>query len=90
MKLLPRPRPLHSDENLNRGMDIALVTVVFVVIGWLVDRWLGTQPVFIITLLVLGVVGQFLSIRYRYEAVMQRLEAERRERSQSSQQQVAR
>ncbi len=31
-------------------------------IGWLLDRWLGTEPIFLITLMVLGTVGGFWSI----------------------------
>ena len=31
-------------------------------IGWLLDRWLGTEPVLLITLMVLGTVGGFWSI----------------------------
>ena len=31
-------------------------------IGWLLDRWLGTGPILLITLMVLGTVGGFWSI----------------------------
>lgn len=31
-------------------------------IGWLLDRWLGTAPVLLLTLMVLGTVGGFWSI----------------------------
>jgi len=31
-------------------------------IGWLLDRWLGTAPILLITLMVLGTVGGFWSI----------------------------
>ena len=31
-------------------------------IGWLLDRWLGTGPVLLIVLMVLGTVGGFWSI----------------------------
>ena len=31
-------------------------------IGWLLDRWLGTEPVLLITLMVLGTVGGFWRI----------------------------
>ena len=36
--------------------------VVGTLIGWLLDRWLGTAPVLLITLMVLGTVGGFWSI----------------------------
>lgn len=31
-------------------------------IGWLLDRWLGTEPILLITLMVLGTIGGFWSI----------------------------
>lgn len=31
-------------------------------IGWLLDRWLGTEPVLLVALMVLGTVGGFWSI----------------------------
>ncbi len=77
MRLIPRPT-VNPDDTLGRGMDMALVVLVFLGLGYLVDRWLGTQPLFMIALLLIAVVGQFISIRYRYEARMQQLEAERR------------
>lgn len=77
MRLIPRPS-VNPDDTIGRGMDMALVVLVFLGLGYLVDLWLGTQPLFMIVLLLLAVVGQFVSIRYRYEARMQQLEAERR------------
>lgn len=78
MKLIRRPN-FNPDDQLGRGMDLALVTLVFTAIGYGIDRWLDTQPVFTISLLVLAVIGQFISMRYRYEAAMQQHEATRRE-----------
>jgi hypothetical protein len=77
VRIIPRPT-VNPDDTLGRGMDLALVVLLFLGIGYLVDRWLGTQPLFMIVLLLLAVVGQFVSMRYRYEARMQQLEAERR------------
>lgn len=77
MKLIPRPS-VNPDDTLGRGMDLALVSIVFLGLGYLLDRWLGTQPLFMIVLFLLAVIGQFISMRYRYEARMQQLEAERR------------
>jgi F0F1-type ATP synthase assembly protein I len=78
VKLIRRPN-FNPDDQLGRGMDLALVTLVFTGIGYGIDRWLDTQPVFTIALLVLAVVGQFVSMRYRYEAAMQQHEAARRD-----------
>jgi F0F1-type ATP synthase assembly protein I len=78
VKLIRRP-DFNPDDQLGRGMDLALVTLVFTGIGYGIDSWLGTRPVFTIGLLVLAVIGQFVSMRYKYEAAMQQHEAARRE-----------
>lgn len=75
----PKSLASGSSDSLGRGMDIALSIGLFIGIGWLVDRWLGTTPVFTIVLLLLAAVGQFVRMKYVYDAEMERLEAQRRE-----------
>lgn len=64
---------------MNRGMEIAGTVLVFLGIGWVIDRWLSTTPVFMIGLVVLAVVAQFLKLYYVYNAEMSDLEAKRRD-----------
>ena len=66
-----------GDDTLGRGMDMALTMAAFIVLGALVDRWLGTLPVFTIVLLSLAAIGSFIRMKYAYFATMDRLEAER-------------
>jgi hypothetical protein len=73
----PADRGVAGDDSLGRGMDIALTLLVFLGLGWLADRWLGTFPAFTIALVLLAAAGTFVKMRYTYEAAMQRLEAER-------------
>jgi F0F1-type ATP synthase assembly protein I len=77
VKLLPR-KPVDTADNLGRGMDFALVTLVFLGLGYLLDRWLGTEPLFMIGLVVFAMVGQFVRMWYGYDAAMRQLEEERR------------
>jgi hypothetical protein len=77
VKLIPR-KPINADDNLGRGMDMALVTLVFLGLGYVLDRWLGTKPVFMIGLVVFAVVGQFVKMWYAYDATMSKLEEQRR------------
>jgi F0F1-type ATP synthase assembly protein I len=72
-----------SDDSFGRGMDIALTVALFFGIGFFLDRWLGTTPIFMIVLTILAVVGFFISMKYRYDAAMTQLEAERAARTQS-------
>lgn len=77
VRLVPRNKPIDADDNIGRGMDFALVTLVFLGIGWGIDRAAGTRPVFMIGCVVFAVVGQFVRMYYAYEARMQVLEADR-------------
>jgi F0F1-type ATP synthase assembly protein I len=74
--LIPR-KSIDADDNLGRGMDLALATLIFLGLGWGLDRWLGTEPVFMIALVLLSLVGQFVRMWYSYDARMRQLEAER-------------
>ena len=76
MKLLPR-KPINADSNVGRGIEFAMAILVFLGLGYLVDHWLGTRPVFMIVLFLVGVVGQFASMWYRYQASMAVHDAER-------------
>ena len=80
MNLIPHKRTgAAADDRLGKGMDLALTTFVFLGLGWLLDRWLGTQPVFMIALFLLAFGGQMIKLWYDYDATMRRHEAERLE-----------
>lgn len=86
MKLTPTrrtPEQAKNGETLGRGMDFALTMLVFLGIGALIDRWLGTWPAFAIGLMLFSVVGQFIKMYYDYKAAMEAHEAERAEARQS-------
>ncbi len=66
-----------TDDKIGKGIDVALVTLAFLGIGYLLDRWLGTKPLFMVGLVVLGLIGEFLRFWYDYDARMEVLEAQR-------------
>lgn len=78
MKLLPKQTRVRTDDSLGMAIEIAVIMALFGLGGWAVDRWLGTLPVFLIVGVVLGAVGLFAKYKYRYDATMERLDAERR------------
>ena len=57
-------------------MELVLTPVLFAGIGYVLDRVLGTVPVFTVLLGVFAVVGMFVRAYYRYEAEMRRHEAD--------------
>lgn len=66
-----------TDDKIGKGIDVALVMLVFLGIGYLLDRWLGTKPLFMISLAVLALIGEFVRFWYDYDARMKVLEAQR-------------
>ena len=66
-----------TDDKIGKGIDVALVTLSFLGIGYALDRWLGTKPVFMIVLVVLALIGEFVRFWYDYDARMKVLEAQR-------------
>jgi Putative F0F1-ATPase subunit Ca2+/Mg2+ transporter len=60
---------------LNRAFEFALTTAIFAGAGYGLDRWLGTSPLLVIVLSLLGVVGQFVRSWFVYEAEMRQHEA---------------
>ena len=66
-----------TDDKVGKGIDVALVTLTFLGVGYVLDRWFGTKPLFMIGLVVLGLVGEFVRFWYDYDARMKALEAQR-------------
>ncbi len=62
-------------DGLARAFEFAATPAVFGFFGWLIDRALGTSPVFMIVLAAVCVVGMFIRMWYAYDADMRRHEA---------------
>jgi len=56
---------------------LAGIVVVFFLIGFGLDSWLDTRPLFMIALVVFAVVGQFVKMYFVYSHQMTALERER-------------
>lgn len=66
-----------TDDAFARALDFALVTLVFFGLGGLLDWLLGTTPIFMIVLVVVGLCGQFARLWYSYDAAMREHETAR-------------
>lgn len=66
-----------TDDGLAMGMESAGTLIVFLGLGWLIDRVLGTQPVFMIIMVVLAMVGKGAKMYATYTTRMKELEAKR-------------
>lgn len=56
--------------------ELVLGAVVFGLIGLMIDRQLGTTPVFVLLLTLAGLAGASISIYYRYKHRIAELQAE--------------
>lgn len=52
------------------GFELALSPVLLGLVGYLLDRWLGTVPVFTTVFSVVALVGVCIKIYYGYKAEM--------------------
>lgn len=74
-----------SDTTLGSGIESGIVLLIFAGIGWALDGWLDTKPVFTLGLFVLGAVGLFFRYKAAYTIRMDELAAERRSRTGADQ-----
>jgi F0F1-type ATP synthase assembly protein I len=82
MKLLPKT-PATKNDGLGRGAEFAMLVLLFLGIGYAMDHWLDTKPVFMIVWFSIAVIGQFISMWYQYNGQMEQLEAERSAQTQA-------
>jgi len=68
------------DAGLGQGMELALTVVIFLGVGWLVDSWVGTRPIFTLAFVIFAVTGQMVRMWFEYDARMKVLESERLEK----------
>ena len=80
MKLIPKNTRVDPHGPMTLSLDVLVVMLLFLGGGYLLDRWLGTTPVFMIILTLLAAVGLFMRFKLQYEARMQALDEERRNR----------
>lgn len=78
MKLLPKNTRVNNEDALGVAIEFAVIMALFFGIGWLLDNWLGTTPLFMIVFTLFASVGLFAKSKYRYDEKMDRLDAERR------------
>jgi F0F1-type ATP synthase assembly protein I len=68
-----------SSDLFGRGMELAMALLVFLLLGWAIDNWLGTKPLFIIVFAMLALIGGGARIKYAYDESMERHQRERAE-----------
>ena len=59
-----------AGEGYTRAFELALAPAFFGAGGWLLDRWVGTLPIFTVLLAVAALAGCVLRLWYGYDAEM--------------------
>jgi hypothetical protein len=77
MKLLPKQTRVDTQDSLGLGIEAAVILLLFFGVGFGIDWLLGTTPIFMIIMSVLGAVGLFAKWKYRYDDRMDEHEAQR-------------
>lgn len=77
MKLIPKPKPVAMNSSVSQGAELAGGILVFFLIGFGIDAWLGTMPAFMIGLTIFAVIGNFVKMYYSYSSAMRHHEEER-------------
>ncbi len=75
MKLLPTPpraaqQRANTEDAVGLGIEAAVILALFLGFGYLIDRLAGTVPIFMIVMTVLGAVGLFAKLKFRYDEKM--------------------
>jgi len=60
--------------------ELVIAAIAASAVGFGIDRWLGTSPIFLLVFSLAGFIGAAYSIRLKYEAQMEAASAERDER----------
>lgn len=55
---------------MGTATEIALLPAIFGVLGWAIDSWLGTEPVFLVALLVFAFAGMLVRTWLGYDKEM--------------------
>ena len=55
-----------------------MILALFLGVGYVLDRIFGTMPIFMIVFVLLGAIGLFAKLKYRYDDRMDELESQRR------------
>ncbi len=61
-------------DAMGRGFELALTLAAMTGIGWLLDRWAGTAPIFTLVLGVVGFVGVGIKLWIGYDLEMRKHE----------------
>ena len=73
----PRSETQRVDDGLSQALSLVVGPVLFAFLGWVLDQALGTAPLFLVAFGIFGFLGAVTALYFRYNAAMQRDEADK-------------
>ena len=82
MKLVPEQPQANSavGDALATAFEFAATIAIFVAIGFGLDWWLGTTPIFLVSVTIFVLIGQTVRLWFHYGAEIEKHEEARRQR----------
>lgn len=65
------------NDGLSQALSLVFGPVLFGFLGWLLDRALGTGPVFLLAFGIFGFLGAVVALYYRYKDAIEQQEADK-------------
>jgi F0F1-type ATP synthase assembly protein I len=73
----PTSQSRSVDDGLSQALSLVVGPVLFAFLGWVLDRALGTGPLFLIGFGIFGFLCAVTALYFRYNAAMAREEADK-------------
>ena len=73
----PTSQSRSVDDGLSQALSLVVGPVLFAFVGWILDRALGTGPLFVIVLGIFGFLAAVTALYFRYQAAIARDEADK-------------
>ena len=70
-------KPNGTDDGLTQALSLVVGPVLFGFLGYLLDRALGTGPIFVLVFGLLAFFGAVTALYFRYQAAMAKEEADK-------------
>jgi F0F1-type ATP synthase assembly protein I len=82
VKLVPEQPQANSGvgDALATAFEFAATIAIFVAIGFGLDWWLGTTPIFLVSVTIFVLIGQTVRLWFHYGAEIEKHEEARRQR----------
>lgn len=77
LRIKAGPQTRNVDDGLSQALSLVVGPVLFGFLGWVLDRALGTGPIFLLAFGLFGFLGAVTALYFRYNAAIERDESDK-------------